>query len=82
MNSSNNMNYDHWGNFLECMRTRQRPISDIEICHKSTATCLLANVAYRSGMRVDWDSANATTVQPEARKFLSREERDPWKIVL
>ncbi len=82
VNSSNNMNYDHWGNFLECIRTRQRPISDIEICHKSTATCLLANVAYRAGMRVDWDSANATVVQAEARKFLSREERDPWKIVV
>jgi predicted dehydrogenase len=82
VNSSNNMNYDHWGNFLECIRTRQRPISDIEVCHKSTATCLLANVAYRSGIRVDWDSANSTTVQPEARKYLSKEERDPWKIVL
>jgi predicted dehydrogenase len=82
VNSSNNMNYDHWGNFLDCIRTRQRPISDIEICHKSTATCLLANVAYRAGIRVDWDSANATTVQPEARKYLSREERDPWKIVI
>lgn len=82
VNSSNNMNYDHWGNFLECIRTRQRPISDIEVCHKSTATCLLANVAYRAGMRVDWDSANATTVQPEARKFLSYEERDPWKIIV
>ena len=82
VNRSNDMNYDHWKNFLECMRTRQRPISDIEICHTSTATCLLANVAYRSGIRVDWDSANATTVQPEARKFLSREERDPWKIVV
>jgi predicted dehydrogenase len=82
VNRSNDMNYDHWQNFLDCMRTRQRPISDVEICHISTATCLLANVAYRSGMRVDWDSANSTVVQPEARKFLSREERDPWKIVV
>jgi len=82
VNRSNDSNYDHWRNFLDCMRTRQRPVSDIEICHKSTATCLLANVSYRAGIRVDWDSANSTAVQPEARKFLSREERDPWKIVV
>ena len=80
--SSNNSNMAHWANFLECVRTREKPISDIEVCQRSTTTCLLGNVALRSKLRIDWDAANWTTVQREARRFLSRDERKPWKIVV
>src|SRR2546430_13017531 len=45
---SNNANMSHWANFLECVKTRQKPISDIEIGHRSTTTALLGNVALRS----------------------------------
>jgi len=78
--SSNNSNMAHWANFLECVKTRQRPISDIEKCQRSTTTCLLGNVALRSKLRVDWDGRRWTTVQSEARKYLSREDRKPWRI--
>ncbi len=78
----NQSNIAHWKNFFECMRTRERPISDIEKCNRTTATCLLGNVALRSGMRLDWDFGDWSTVQEEARRFLRRESRDPWKIVL
>ena len=64
------------------MRTRERPASDIEICQRSTTACLLGNVALRSKLRIDWDEANWTTVQPAARGLLRREARDPWKIVV
>jgi predicted dehydrogenase len=80
--SSNNMNMAHWENFVACMKSRQRPISDIEICQRSTTTCLLGNVALRSKLRIDWDSKRWTTNQSEARRFLSREERKPWKLVV
>jgi predicted dehydrogenase len=80
--SFNNSNMAHWANFLECVRTRQRPISDIEKCQHSTTTCLLGNVALRSRLHIDWDSQKWTTVQTEARKFLSREARKPWEIVI
>ena len=72
----------HWKNFLDCVKSRQKPISDIEICHKSTTTCLLANVALRSKLRLDWDPATEKLVQSDARKYLSREARKPWKIVV
>jgi predicted dehydrogenase len=80
--TGNNHGVAHWANFLECVRTRQKPAADVEICNRSTATCLLANVSLRSKMRVDWDETRWTVKQPEARKFLSREERKPWKIVV
>lgn len=80
--STDSGNDNHWANFLECMRTRQKPTSDIEKCQRSTTTCLLGNLALRSGMRLDWDANKWTTVQPEARKWLVREYRKPWKLVV
>jgi len=78
--SSNNHSLDHWANFLECIRTRQRPRSDIEIGHKSTSTAILGNVSLRSKLRVDWDPKSETTPQAEARPYLRREYRRPWKL--
>ncbi|MEB2363636.1 MAG: Gfo/Idh/MocA family oxidoreductase [Bryobacteraceae bacterium] len=72
----------HWENFLECVRTRQRPNSDVEYCNRSTTACHLGIVALRSGMRIDWDEANWTVKQTEARRFLAREPRPQWKIVV
>src|SRR5262249_18270336 len=42
--ASNNTNVAHWANFLDCIKTRQKPNSDIEICQRSSTTCLLGNV--------------------------------------
>ncbi len=73
-------NANHWSNFLQCVRTRERPISDIEKGFRSTATCLLGNVALRSGERIAWDEHQLTVPQPAARAFLVREYRAPWKL--
>ncbi len=78
--SSNNSNMAHWANFLECVKTRQRPISDIETCYKTSAACILGNVSLLSKLRLDWDEQNQTVVQREARKYLMREYRAPWKL--
>lgn len=76
--SSNQANMAHWKNFLDCMRTREKPNSDIEKCYRSSAACILANVALRSRMRLDWDGE--TVKQPEARKLLGFQYRKPWKL--
>lgn len=73
-------NLNHWANFLQCVRTREKPISDIETCQRSTSTCLLGNVALRSKLKLDWDAQQWTTQQVEARKYLTREYRKPWKL--
>jgi Oxidoreductase family, C-terminal alpha/beta domain len=73
----------HVRNFLDCVKSRQRPTSDIEIGHRSTTTCLLGNVALRSGHRIVW---NAKTEKIEGdgavSKYLSREYRRPWKLTV
>jgi len=71
----------HVRNFLDCVKSRQRPTSDIEIGHRSTTTCLLGNVALRSGRRIVWN-ANTEKIEGDgvASRYLSREYRKPWKL--
>jgi predicted dehydrogenase len=75
-------NARHWANFLECVKTREKPNSDIEICHKSSSTCHLGNISLRSKLRVDYDPAKEHIAQADARKYFSREQRKPWKITV
>lgn len=70
----------HWVNFLECVRTRKAPNSEIETCFRSSAACLLGNLSLQLRMRLDWDDERRTIVQPEARRYTEREYRAPWKL--
>jgi predicted dehydrogenase len=76
--------FDHVANMLECIKTRKRPASDIEICHRTTSACLLGNVALRSEGRILWDVANQRLVggSAKAHALLDREYRAPWKLVV
>lgn len=77
---SGNAHHFHWANFVECIQTRQKPNSDIENCQRSTTTCLLGNVAYRSKTKLDFDGSEWTVTQEEARPLLTRQYRSPWKL--
>ena len=70
----------HWANFLDCVRTRKKPNSDIETCFRSSLTCLLGNAALRSRQRLDWDDQRQVVLQESARPYLYREYRKPWKL--
>ncbi len=76
------MNVPHWQNWLECIKSRKRPTSDIETCARSSAICILANVAMRSKLRLDWDEKNWTVAQDAAKPYLKARYRSPWKLVV
>ena len=82
MESVNNSHEDHVRDFLDSVKSRKLPRSDIEIGHRSTSVCLLANVALRSGQRIVWDAAKERIIEgsSEAKKLLAREYRKPWKL--
>jgi len=82
LKSTSSGNREHWANFLDCVKTREKPTSDIEKCQHSTTTCLLGNVALRSKLRLDFDAQKWTVNEPDAKKYLSREYRKPWKLVV
>jgi predicted dehydrogenase len=50
------MNEPHWQNFVDCIRSRNRPICDVEVCHITTSVCHMATAAYVSGGRPRWDA--------------------------
>ena len=44
-----------FGDFLHCVKTRQRPFRDIEIAHRTVATCHLANIVFWLGRPIKFD---------------------------
>ncbi len=71
----------HIQNFFECMRSRKRPNSDVEIGHNSMIACHLANIAQRLGRRINWDvDKEAMINDPEAQNMVMRSYRAPWKL--
>jgi hypothetical protein len=74
------MNVPHWKNWIACVKSREKPISEIETCVRSSAVCLLGNVALRSESRLDWDEKNWTVKQDAAKPFLQSHYRAPWKL--
>ncbi|MDA2939295.1 Gfo/Idh/MocA family oxidoreductase, partial [Acidobacteria bacterium AH-259-A15] len=45
----------HVLNFVECVKSRHKPISDVEIGHRSTTATHLANIALHTGHKIRWD---------------------------
>lgn len=84
MKRVNDPHFDHVRNFLDCMKSRERPISDIETGHRSTSVCLLGNVALRSKERIVWDVENQELKSggPEAQRLLTRHYRAPWRLAV
>jgi predicted dehydrogenase len=79
---SNNEHLAHVRNFLDCVKSRQKPISDIEVGHRSTSACLLANVSYRSGQSITWDGkTERITSSKEPARYLSKAYRKGWWLV-
>jgi predicted dehydrogenase len=72
----------HVGNFVECIRSRNRPNADIEVGFVSTAICHLANISYRLGNRkLEFDAKTGTFVNDqEADRYLKRSYREPWAV--
>jgi predicted dehydrogenase len=74
--------YPHVLNFLDCVRTRRKPNSDVETTHRSTSACLLGVISYKLGRKLTWDPEREQFVgDPEADKMLTKEYRSPWRLV-
>jgi predicted dehydrogenase len=77
---SNAQFIDHAKNFVDCIRTRKEPISDLDSGARVSALCHLANISLRVGRQLRWDAAKETIMDDaEAAKLLARPYRSPWK---
>jgi hypothetical protein len=72
----------HVLNFLECVRSRTKPNSDLEITHRATSACIVANISLRLERKLRWDGKQEQFVgDSEANKMLNEERRKPWSII-
>ena len=68
-------------NFVDGVRSRARPICDVEIGHRSVTVCHLGNISIRLGRPLRWDpKAERIIDDPEANRWLSRPARAPWQV--
>jgi predicted dehydrogenase len=69
-----------WADFVEAIRSRKAPVSDIEEIHRSTNVALLGMLSLKLGRSIEWDGARGECVgDAEANRGLSREYRKGWE---
>ena len=72
---------NHLKNWLDCIKSRQPPIADVETGHRSAAVCHLGNIARWTGRKLRWDPVKE--IFPDdaaANQYLDRQRRKPWEL--
>jgi len=71
----------HHRDWIDCIKSRKRPICDVEIGARSATVCHLGNLAYWYGRTLNWDPKKWQFVDDaEANGWLDRTRRDPWQL--
>jgi predicted dehydrogenase len=72
--------YDaHARDFLDCVKSRKQPVSDLASAQRVAVACHLANLSMRLGRSLRWDpKTNSVIGDPEANQALVRPYRSPW----
>ncbi|OUT58573.1 MAG: oxidoreductase [Rhodopirellula sp. TMED11] len=74
---------NHTANFIEGMRSRKQPISDVWSHNRMLEICHLSNIAMRLDRALEWDPATREVIgDSQANGFLSRESRKGYEINL
>lgn len=72
---------NHHRNWLDAIRSRKKPICDVEIGHRSATVCELGQIGYDLRRPLEWDPVKEVFVNDEAaNKLLRRPMREPWKL--
>ena len=70
-----------YGDFIHCVKTRERPFRDIESAINTVAVSHLGIVAYALQRSLKWDAAKQEFPgDQEANRFLDRARREPWQL--
>lgn len=72
---------DHVRNFLNCIKSRQRPMAPPEGAHRANSTCQIANICLQLGRSLKFDPAAERFVgDTMADRMLARSMREPWRV--
>jgi len=70
-----------YGDFIECVKTREKPFRDIEYAVNTMTVCHLGILAYRLRRSLTWDAEKQCFPgDDEANRFLDRARREPWTL--
>lgn len=71
----------HIQNWLDCIKTRELPIADVEIGHRSISVCHLVNITREVGRKLKWDPVQETFPDDaEASELLDRPRREGFEL--
>lgn len=79
--SSGNPHPAHVRNFLDCVKSRQQPVLNLEPAHHVSTLAHLGNIAYRTGHKIVWDGEKEKIVgDKEADRLVGVKYRKPWHL--
>jgi predicted dehydrogenase len=71
----------HLQNWIDCIRTRELPVADVEIGQRSISVCHLANIVRRLGRKLRWDpKSESFPDDAEANTFVTRPRRKAYEL--
>ena len=72
---------DIYGDFIECVKTREKPFRDIELAINTAALAHLGNITYQLKRSLKWDAAKQEFIgDAEANRLVDRARREPWQL--
>jgi predicted dehydrogenase len=69
----------HKQNWVDCIKTRAKPVADVEVGARTAQVCQLGNIGYWLRRPLKWNPDKEEFIgDAEANKLRSRENRAPW----
>jgi hypothetical protein len=62
----------HTRNFIDCMKTRQKPNCDIAIAQNTALNASLGNIAFRTNSKIFWDAAKQEIIGNKKAQALTK----------
>lgn len=71
----------HMQDWLDCIKTRQRPVADVEVGHRAISVCHLANITRWVGRPLQWNPDTEQFVDDaEANQYVDRPRRRGYEL--
>ena len=71
----------HIQNWFDCIKSREKPVADVEIGHRSAILCHLGNIVRWVGRRLKWDPEKEVFPgDEEANRLMDRPRRKPFQL--
>ena len=73
---------NHYQDWIDAIKKRTKPISDVETGHRTSSLCNLANIAYELQRHLKWDPKKEQFIgDTAANMMLSRAYRGKWNYL-